>query len=94
MPDTAERPADHPAPPAADHPPRLTVRYEPNPDGWVTAQIVELPAAISQGRDENEAWVNVFDALHDLTHKRTASERVANAVQARVIEPLLGLLRR
>ena len=73
---------------------RLTVEFTENPDGWVSAQIEEFPAAISQGRDKDEALANVLDALHDLTHQPTASERVAFTVQARVVEPVLHLLRR
>lgn len=69
-------------------PARLTVLYTRNDDGWITAQIAEFPAAISQGRTEHEAWTNVLDALHDLTHEPTTAERVAAVVQARVIEPL------
>jgi predicted RNase H-like HicB family nuclease len=42
---------------------RLTVRYSDAGDGWVTAQIVEIPAAISQGRTRAEARENVLDAL-------------------------------
>jgi len=75
----------------SDH---LTVEFSENPDGWVTAQIREIPPAISQGRNRDEAWVNVFDALHDLAHQPTAAEGVAFTVQARVVEPLLRLLRR
>ncbi len=89
MPHTASPPA-----PSIRHADVLTVRYAKNPDGWVTAQIAEVPAAISQGRDVEEAWANVLDALHDLTHPQTKAERIATALQARVIEPLLGLLRR
>jgi hypothetical protein len=69
-------------------PTRLTVLYTRNDDGWITAQIAEFPAAISQGRTEHEAWTNVVDALHDLTHQPTPAERAAAVVQARVIEPL------
>lgn len=29
-------------------PARLTISYTENEDGWVTAQVVEYPAAISQ----------------------------------------------
>jgi predicted RNase H-like HicB family nuclease len=84
--------ADPPTP--IPHPHALTVRYVPNPDGWVTAQFVELPAAISQGRDESEAFRNLLDAAHDLTHVPTLAERLATTIQARIIEPLLSLLRR
>lgn len=73
-------------------PAQLTVLYSRNDDGWITAQIAEYPAAISQGRTEHEAWTNVLDALHDLTHEPTATERAAAFVQARVVEPLDGLL--
>ena len=68
-------------------PPQLTVLYTPNDDGWITAQIAEFPAAISQGRTEHDAWTNVVDALHDLTHQPTPAERAAAVVQARLIEP-------
>jgi hypothetical protein len=83
--------ADHQALSSA-HPNALNVRYTTNPDGWVTAQFVEVPAAISQGRDESEAFVNVLYALYDLTHVPTRAERIAAAIQARVVEPILALL--
>lgn len=76
------------------HPRALTVRYETNPDGWVTAQLVELPALISQGRDQSEAFRNLLDAAGDLAHEPTRAERIALALQARVIEPVLALLHR
>lgn len=88
MPQTIEHPA------LAEHPLHLTVRYEENPDGWVTAQFVEIPSAISQGRNQDEAWVNLLGALHDLAHEPTTAERVAARLQARVIEPVLALLHR
>jgi len=69
-------------------PPQLTVLYTRNEDGWITAQIAEFPAAISQGQTEHEAWTHVLDALHDLTHEPTAAERIASVVQARLIEPV------
>ena len=77
-------------------PPRLTFIYSENPGGAITVQIEEFPAAISQGATRHEAWVNVLDALHDLTHEPTSEERLAYAIKARVIEPLghvLGGLR-
>ena len=70
----------------------LTFRYTRNPDGWVTAQIAEFPEAISQGASEHEAYVNVLEALHDLTHEPTLTERIAFTAQARVVEPLEGLI--
>jgi predicted RNase H-like HicB family nuclease len=42
---------------------RLTIRYTDAGDGWVTAQIAEIPAAISEGRTRAEARENVLDAL-------------------------------
>jgi hypothetical protein len=90
MPETIE----HPTTQLIEHPAHLTVRYETNPDGWVTAQLVEIPAAISQGRTPDEAWVNVLDALHDLTHEPTFAETVAVSIQVHVLEPLLSRFRR
>jgi hypothetical protein len=53
----------------------LTIGYETADDGWVAARIVEVPAAISQGRTRGEARVNVIGALYDLTHEPTRAER-------------------
>lgn len=44
----------------------LTIVFEEAEDGWIAAQIAEVPAAISQGRSRDEARANVIDALHDL----------------------------
>ena len=41
----------------------LTIRYSDAGDGWVTAQIAEIPGAISQGATREEARANVVDAL-------------------------------
>ena len=41
----------------------LTVRYEDAGDGWVTAQVLEVPGATSEGRGRAEARANVIDAL-------------------------------
>ena len=41
----------------------LTIRYSDAGDGWVTAQIVEIPGAISEGSTRAEARSNVLDAL-------------------------------
>jgi hypothetical protein len=75
---------------ATDHEAKhhLTILYEAAGDGWVTARIEEEPAAISQGRNEREAYENVLDALHDVRHVPTRTERVAYAFEARVITPL------
>jgi hypothetical protein len=67
-------------------PERLTISYTENEDGWVTAQVVEYPAAISQGPTQHDAWVNVMDAFHDLTHEPTVAERIAFNVEASLAE--------
>ena len=72
----------------------LTIRYEDAGDGWIVARIEEEPAAISQGRTREEAHANVLGALRDLTRRPTASERVANALRAKVVDPLTHVLRR
>jgi predicted RNase H-like HicB family nuclease len=41
----------------------LTIRYEDAGDGWVMAQVAEIPGAISQGKTRDEARANVIDAL-------------------------------
>jgi predicted RNase H-like HicB family nuclease len=45
---------------------RLTVQYEEGQDGWIIARVRELPAAMSQGRNRQEARENVLDALQEL----------------------------
>ncbi len=42
---------------------RFTIHYSDGGDGWVMAQVEEVPGAISQGRTRNEARENVTDAL-------------------------------
>ncbi len=44
----------------------LTIRYEDAGDGWLTAQVVEIPGAISEGRSRDVARANVLDALATL----------------------------
>jgi predicted RNase H-like HicB family nuclease len=44
----------------------LTIRYEDGHEGYVVAQIEEIPAAISQGRTRDEARESVLDALREL----------------------------
>ena len=41
----------------------LTLRYQDAGEGWVTAQVLEVPGAISEGRGRAEARANVIDAL-------------------------------
>lgn len=40
-----------------------TATFTPGEDGWICAQIVELPEAISQGRTLEEARAKVAEAL-------------------------------
>ena len=40
-----------------------TVVLTPGEDGWVCAQVAEVPEAISQGRGAEEAKANVTEAL-------------------------------
>jgi predicted RNase H-like HicB family nuclease len=43
---------------------RMTIRYEdPDEEGWIVAQVNEVPGALSQGRTREEARENVIDAL-------------------------------
>jgi predicted RNase H-like HicB family nuclease len=43
---------------------RLTITYEePDEEGWIIAQVVEVPGAVSQRRTRQEARENVLDAL-------------------------------
>lgn len=41
----------------------LTIRYTDAGEGWVTAQVVEIPGAISEGRTREDARKGVLDAL-------------------------------
>jgi len=46
----------------------LTITYEDGESGFVVARILEIPAAMSQGRTREEARDNVLDALRELIH--------------------------
>jgi predicted RNase H-like HicB family nuclease len=50
------------------------VQYEDGQDGWVIARVLELPAAMSQGRTREEARDNVLDALQELALSYLAGE--------------------
>ena len=41
----------------------LTIQYSDAGDGWVTAQVLEIPGAISEGETREDAKANVLDAL-------------------------------
>ena len=43
---------------------RLTIVFDdPDEEGWIVARVVEVPGAISQGRNRDEARENLIDAL-------------------------------
>jgi predicted RNase H-like HicB family nuclease len=63
----------------------LTIRYSDAGDGWVTAQIAEIPGAISQGSTREEARTNVLDALDLLL---TPDEQIAGEAQPADTESL------
>jgi predicted RNase H-like HicB family nuclease len=43
---------------------RLTIAFdEPDEEGWIVARVLEVPGAMSQGRNREEARANVIDAL-------------------------------
>jgi predicted RNase H-like HicB family nuclease len=46
-----------------NHTLNLTIRYEPDTDGWIKVSIPEIPGVLSQGRTRKEARENVIDAL-------------------------------
>lgn len=54
----------------------LTIRYSDAGEGWVTAQVAEIPGAISEGATREEARANVLDALEVLL---TPDEQLAGA---------------
>lgn len=64
----------------------LTVRYSDAGDGWVTAQIAEIPGAISEGATREEARANVLDALELLL---TPDEQVVGETQPADSESLM-----
>ena len=41
----------------------MTIAYEDGGDGWIMARVLEVPAAVDQGRTRDEARANVLDAL-------------------------------
>ena len=49
-----------------------TAVFTPGEDGWICAQIAEVPEAISQGRTLEEAKANVIEALEGALAWRVA----------------------
>jgi predicted RNase H-like HicB family nuclease len=42
---------------------QVTIAYEDGGDGWILARVLEVPAAVDQGRTREEARANVLAAL-------------------------------
>lgn len=62
-----------------------TAVLTPGEDGWVCAQIAEVPEAISQGRTLEEARANVAEALElALEWRRDEGEALPEPVQVTV----------
>lgn len=54
-----------------------SVVLTPGEDGWVCAQVAEVPEAISQGRSAQEAKANVTEALElALAWRRAEGEKL------------------
>lgn len=57
----------------------------PGEDGWICAQVAEVPEAISQGRTLDQAKANVEEALElALEWRRDEGERLPGPVQVTV----------
>lgn len=53
----------------------FTISFEgPDEDGWIVAKVLEVPGAMSQGRDREEARENVLDALRTVLTPDTELE--------------------
>lgn len=58
---------------------RLTIAFdEPDEDGWIVAQVVEVPGAMSQGRSREEARENVIDALRLMLTPDAGDSRIVD----------------
>lgn len=64
---------------------RFTIHYSDGGEGWIKAQVEEVPGAISQGRTRPQARENVIDALRlmlkpepDQTPIPTASRSISH----------------
>jgi predicted RNase H-like HicB family nuclease len=55
------------------------VTLEPAEDGWIVAECPALPGCVSQGRNEEEAMVNIKEAITAwmLTEDQTAVESLS-----------------
>jgi predicted RNase H-like HicB family nuclease len=59
---------------------RMTLAFdEPDEAGWIVARVIEVPGALSQGRNREEARANVIDALRRMLSPDDDDPRVADA---------------
>jgi predicted RNase H-like HicB family nuclease len=62
-----------------------TAVLTPGEDGWICAQVAEVPEAISQGRTPEEAKINVAEALElALEWRRDEGEPLPERAQVTV----------
>jgi predicted RNase H-like HicB family nuclease len=53
----------------------FTVVYQPIEDGWIMATVPELPGAVTQGKDMDEARVMIKEAVELLLESYRANAR-------------------
>ena len=61
----------------------FTVIYHPIEDGWIMATVPELPGAVTQGRDIDEARENIREAVELLLQSyrdNAAKDAPGNAI--------------
>ena len=59
------------------------VVYTPIEEGWIMAPVPELPGAVTQGRDMEEARINIREAVELLLqsyHENAAKDAPGNAM--------------
>ena len=67
---------------------QLTVVYEEGEDGYILARVREVPAAISQGRTQEEARDNVLDALRELVLSYLEEGESSPLPEGATVEPV------
>jgi len=71
-----------------------TVVYQTVEDGWIMASVPELPGAVTQGRDMDEARSMIKEAVELLLasyQENAAKEAPPSAVwETLVVEPAMG----
>lgn len=66
---------------------QVTIVYEDGGDGWIMARVLEVPAAIDQGRTREEARANVLEALRAV-FEMWPEQQPQNLVHETVMVPL------